>query len=75
MVCCLFGTKPLSKPMVVYGELEYWARHSAKFEWNTTILMQEIEFESAIGKTAIRFSRPLCERYDNLHLVINTKEQ
>ena len=32
MACCLFGTKPLPEPMLVYCHLDSWEHTSVKFE-------------------------------------------
>ena len=32
MACCLFGTKPLPKPMLAYCQLDSWEHISVKFE-------------------------------------------
>ena len=33
MACHLFGTKPLSEPMQMDSEVDYWQQISVKFKW------------------------------------------
>ena len=56
MACRLFGTEPLSKPMLVYCQLDLKQQTSVKFEWKYIIL----HWWKCIWKCLLRNGRPFC---------------
>ena len=54
MACRLFGAKPLSKPMLGYGQLDPWGQTSLKFQSIYIISIHENVFQNIVcGMTAI----------------------
>ena len=51
MACRLFGTKPLSKPILGYCELDPYEQISVKFNQNTNIFIQENAFKNIVCET------------------------
>ena len=60
MVCRLFGAKPLSQPMLDYCP----STHGNIFQWNlnqnTTISIEDSEFQNVVRKSSAILSRPQC---------------
>ena len=57
MACHLFGTKPLSKPMLGYCHLNLRNKLQWNFNQNTKLLINEIAFENIVCKMTTIFSR------------------
>ena len=60
MACCLFGTKPLSEPMLAHCQLDHLERTSVKFYQNSNIFIQEYAFENVVCKNADILFWPQC---------------
>ena len=57
MACCLFGVKPLSKPMLCYRQLDTWKQTSVNFNKNTKLFIDENSSENIVCETAVILSR------------------
>ena len=57
MACHLFGTKPLSKPMLGYCHPKLRNKLQWNFNQNTKLLINEIAFENIVCKMTTIFSR------------------
>ena len=64
MACCLFGTKPLSKPTLGYSQVDSWEHFSVKFEYEFH------HFHSRKCKWRCRLPkwRPFCAGGDGVNL-------
>ena len=58
MVCCLFGTKPLSEPMLAYCQLDPGKKLQWNMDQNTKIFIQEDSLENVVCLIAAIFSWP-----------------
>ena len=57
MACRLFGAKPLSKPMLGFGQLDPKEQTSMKFDLKYQIFIHESTFENIICKMVAILSR------------------
>ena len=60
MACCLFGTKPLSEPMLPYSKWTIGNKIQWSLYWNTAILILWKEFKNVVCKRATILSCPQC---------------
>ena len=67
VACHLFGTKPISKPMLVYWLLRTGIKFLRNFNLKITIFIQENGFKNVVYKNAAVLSPPQCLNVCNLH--------
>ena len=61
LACCLFGTKPLSEPMMPYCQLDSTEHISVKFYLNLEVFSQGNVLENVVYQMVAILSQPVTE--------------